>query len=84
LNLIVLDSYVFHENYTFTDTGPCHLKHCRNGGFCDATQTCATCICPIGFVGRECENGMYSLYISFQYFLECIFDKEILRIHICK
>lgn len=52
-------SYLF--NFPFfpvTSTGACQTSGlvCQNGGLCQDSTGTATCVCPPGYTGQNCES----------------------------
>lgn len=41
-----------HAKHTFCDSSPC-----KNGGTCSVSWGTYSCLCPVGFGGKDCRHG---------------------------
>ena len=59
---------------------PCASNPCVNGATCfnQGNRASYVCLCPAGFEGTNCENGMYNLFkLIFIQHVKIIYDGEI-------
>lgn len=49
-------------DYGVSPTGieSCPVDFCQNGGTCLADFNSVTCMCPSGYIGTQCESGLFS------------------------
>lgn len=58
---------VIHETTTTAETKSCDEITCHNGGSCELDRReSAHCLCPLGYYGESCEEGIEVLYPSFK------------------
>ena len=85
---MILSNLIQNKNVTFTLNSlcsleipmPCASNPCVNGATCfdQGNRASYVCLCPAGFEGTNCENGMYNLFkLIFIQHVKMIYDEEI-------